>query len=136
MPDKNEGFAPEPEPDGLKIPALDGIIICGLPKGEHHAHKCPCCGMESDNPELFAITICWECVTGNLDCETCIRSGIGIARFSTSRGRVHRFSTWDPPKVAGLTTCGIHIEYADMGAAGDLKPCRRCWPATPMEAAA
>lgn len=112
-----------------------GVIVCGLPCGRGAATRCPCCGFESEDRELFATTMCWECVSGHLDCENCIRAGIGISRHSRP-GRIHRFSTWDPPKVAALTTCGIHIEYSDIGGALDLKACLRCWPATPMEAAA
>lgn len=153
MPDETAGFQPDPgvselvrrlsdlaaniEPAPLRDPApAGGVLICGLPSGDRLAWKCPCCGMESDDKEDFAVTACWECAAGNVNCETCIRMGVEIGRHSSSRGKAHRFSTWDPPGVAALTTCGMHIAAPDIGGTLHLQPCRRCWPATTMEAAA
>jgi protein-arginine kinase activator protein McsA len=38
------------------------IIICGLPKTEEEAYRCPYCGFTSFDIEQFAVSMCWECV--------------------------------------------------------------------------
>jgi hypothetical protein len=113
----------------------DAIIICGLPAGQHAKFLCRCCGLESDDPEDFAVTVCWPCADGNPDCETCVASGVEIARHGRA-GKAHRFAEWSPGRILAITTCGYRIRADDIGGAINLQPCRKCWPDYVLEAAA
>jgi len=51
------------------------VIICGPAMGVEKKFACICCHMESDDPEDFAVSLCWECMDpdGKPGCESCAR---------------------------------------------------------------
>lgn len=115
---------------------MTGVTICGLPRGDKHAWKCPCCGLESDDKEDFAVTVCWDCASGNPNCPSCVERGVEISRHRAPRGHAHRFSSWSPGRILAVTTCGYRIRAEDIGGAINRQPCRKCWPAYVLETAA
>jgi hypothetical protein len=38
------------------------VIICGIGRGKEKEYACPVCGMESDDLDDFATSMCWSCV--------------------------------------------------------------------------
>lgn len=109
-----------------------GSALCGPGKGVEKAMRCPCCGMESDNPNDFAVSLCWPCsgVGGlNPGCERCLATGVWVDRFSSKRGKGHRAAHRNGDVV--VTRCGQRIPWSDCGAATAVRDeCRRCWPET------
>lgn len=106
------------------------IHICGVAKGRTKAMRCPCCGIESDNPEAFATSACWACAFGmNLDCRRCRDLGVWVDRFSSKSGKGHRFARWTRGGHYAITACGYRIPRKDIGGATAVRQeCLRCWP--------
>lgn len=106
------------------------IIVCfGPDEGETSLYRCPCCGVESDSLEDFAMSTCWPCAFGgNLDCTTCVAAGVWVDRFPYKGGKGHRFARWTADRAA-RTSCGLTILRGEIGQATEVRqPCRRCWP--------
>lgn len=109
--------------------SANAVFLCGPAKGKDGAMRCPCCGMESKNPDAFAVSLCWPCGFGiNLDCKQCRTNGVWVDRFSSKKGRGHRFARWSPGGHYALTTCGQRIPRKDIGQATAVRDaCRHCW---------
>lgn len=104
-------------------------FVCGPAKGTNKAMRCPCCGFESDNPEAFAVSMCWPCGFGmNITCDNCVRFGVWVDRFSNQRSRGHRLRHVITDHQDAITACGLTIPYKDIGQGTAVRqPCRHCW---------
>jgi len=110
---------------------MAGVIICGPAAGKRKKLRCPCCGMESDNIEAFATSMCWQCAfAANLDCKRCIEVGVFINHFQAPKAKGHRAVRWEKGKRHIVAACGFRIPKGEIGqaSAAGLPECKRCWP--------
>lgn len=107
------------------------IIVCGVAEGAVAKYRCPCCGMESDDLDAFATSMCWPCSSGNLQCERCLSSGDVLAslfepgwwlRGDKPRNKAHRMVAKES------AACGVRIPYERATGGGSGDHCRRCFP--------
>lgn len=106
------------------------IFVCGIGKGTKADFRCPCCGVEANDPEAFATTACWQCAFGvNLNCKRCRETGVPIDAFDSEKGKLHRFARWTPGGHYAVSACGVRIQRKNIGQATAVREaCQKCWP--------
>lgn len=105
-----------------------GSALCGVVRGEDKAYRCPCCGMESDNLDAFATSMCWECAFNmNWECSACLDNGVEVAPFQRP-GKVHLLREKKEDYHIWRTRCGVTVDPETWTGPGDREPCRRCHP--------
>jgi hypothetical protein len=110
-------------PEPAAAPGL-AVILCAVPAGTTRAYKCSCCGIETDDPDLFATTSCWGCAfAANTACKTCLAHGIEVSRFGDGDVVAHVL------RDATVTCCGLPFDPASWTGPADLPVCTGCTPA-------
>lgn len=105
------------------------VFVCGVATGHDKRFRCPCCGIESDDIDAFATSACWPCAFGmNLKCPCCREAGVWVDRFSSKRGKGHRFASWSRGGHYAITVCGQRIPRKDIGQGTAVRrECNHCW---------
>ena len=105
-------------------------ICYGPEEGDVKRYRCPCCGVESDCLEAFAMSTCWLCVEGNLDCHRCLDRGVPVNHFRGQRAKMHRMDYWSADRSHIWCECGEIILADNIGQATAVITdyCRKCWP--------
>jgi hypothetical protein len=107
------------------------MTICGPEKGtEDEPYRCICCLKTFADIERLAVGICWDCLSGNFECEICLSRGVPFNRFKRNVPEtLHKFAYWVAgPKSIAVSVCGISVPYENIGqGVFILKDCELCW---------
>lgn len=115
------------------------MIVCGPAQGtKARPYRCICCRRTFDDIEQLAVSICWDCMMGRIECQSCRRNGTFIADERVGRwnadltyyddegGKGHRLVRLS--RTNGIMACGERIPRAYFNQASGVVPwCGECW---------